>query len=77
MIPLAVIGVLNSVVSLWYYAKIVREMFLRDPLKSTPLQTATGAKLLLLALLIPILVMGVYWSPVIAVAGEAFQLILP
>jgi len=77
MVPLAVIGVLNSVVSLWYYVKIIREMFLRDPLKPVPLLTGAGDKVLLLALMIPIFVMGVYWSPIIAVAGEAFQLVLP
>jgi NADH-quinone oxidoreductase subunit N len=77
MMPLAVIGVLNSVVSLWYYAKIVREMFLRDPVKTAPIPTNLGAKLFLLALVIPILVMGVYWTPVIAVAGQAFHFVLP
>ncbi|MFH1011985.1 MAG: NADH-quinone oxidoreductase subunit N, partial [bacterium] len=77
MMPLAVIGVLNSVVSLWYYAKIVREMFLRDPVKTTPIFVSLGAKVLLLALVIPILIMGVYWTPIIAIAGQAFQLVLP
>jgi NADH:ubiquinone oxidoreductase subunit 2 (subunit N) len=57
--------------------KIIREMFLRDPVKTTPITTNLGAKILLLALMIPIFVMGVYWSPIIAVAGEAFQLVLP
>ncbi|MBU1707319.1 NADH-quinone oxidoreductase subunit N [bacterium] len=77
MIPLAIIGVLNSVVSLWYYVKVVREMFLRDPLKSEPIPEGVGTKLLLLFLVIPILVMGVYWSPIIAIAGEAFKLVAP
>lgn len=76
MIPLAVIGVLNSVVSLWYYVKIVREMFLRDPLKPAPIVAGIGPKALLLGLVIPILVLGVYWSPIIAIAGEAFELVL-
>ncbi len=77
MIPLAVIGVLNSVVSLWYYVKIIREMFLRDPLKETPISEGVGGRALLLILVIPILVMGVYWSPVIAIAGAAFKLVSP
>ncbi len=77
MIPLAIIGILNSGVSLWYYVKIVREMFLRDPLKSEPIPEGVGTKLLLLFLVVPIVVMGVYWSPIIAIAGEAFKLVAP
>jgi NADH-quinone oxidoreductase subunit N len=77
MIPLAVIGVLNSVVSLWYYVKIIREMFLRDPVKTTPIFEGVGGRALLLVLVIPILVMGVYWSPIIAIAGAAFKLVSP
>lgn len=77
MIPLAIIGILNSVVSLWYYAKIVREMFLRDPVKPEPILIGLGDKLLLLLLVIPTVVMGVYWSPIIAVAGKAIKMVTP
>jgi NADH-quinone oxidoreductase subunit N len=60
----AVVGVLNSVVSLFYYARVLRAMFLEtgestEPTKVRPVFSATG-----LALAVPTLLLGVYWGPV-------------
>jgi len=60
---LAVVGVLNSVVSLYYYANVVRQMFLEKPLLETPLpggSVLTGVLGLLAAIT---LVLGLYWAP--------------
>lgn len=64
---LAIIGVANSVVSLYYYARIFRYMFLREPDKDKMamipiLKTET---MLLLLLLIPTIVFGLYFAPVV------------
>lgn len=61
---LAVVGVVNSVISLFYYARVVRAMFLEqgertEPTTVRPLFGATSA-----ALAIPVLLLGVYWAPV-------------
>jgi hypothetical protein len=45
--------------------------------KTTPIFEGVGGRALLLVLVIPILVMGVYWSPIIAIAGAAFKLVSP
>lgn len=69
---LAIIGALNSVISLYYYARVVRNMFLRDPegrsesLAFTPPQLA-----ILLILLIPTLVFGLYFSPIVDFANAS------
>jgi NADH-quinone oxidoreductase subunit N len=60
----AVVGMLNSVVSLFYYARVVRTMYLEKPERqqTTEVRRLFGATTLLLA--VPTLVMGVYWAPV-------------
>ncbi len=60
----AVVGVLNSVISLFYYARVVRAMFLEkgdrtEPTMVRPLFGATSV-----ALAVPTLVLGIYWAPV-------------
>jgi NADH-quinone oxidoreductase subunit N len=68
---LAVIGGLNSVVSLYYYARVLRAMFLEGDGGEAE-TTETGGllgsiaplyKVLLVALTVPTLVLGIYWTP--------------
>jgi NADH-quinone oxidoreductase subunit N len=72
---LAVIGVLNSVVSLFYYAKVVRVMFLDRPDGGEGLVTvdlANGA--LLGALTVATVVLGLFWGPLKDFADRSTQL---
>ena len=63
---LAVVGALNSVISLYYYVRVLRNMFLRDPEKdSGPLHFSFPQIALLLVLLIPTLLLGLYFGPVV------------
>ncbi len=59
---LAVVGALNSVVSLFYYMRIARAMYFTpgsgEPIRLAPLHTAV-----LVLLAVPTLALGVYWSP--------------
>jgi NADH-quinone oxidoreductase subunit N len=60
---LAVVGVINSVISLYYYARIVRAMYLEET--EAPALTVRGvfaSTSFLLA--VPTLLLGVYWAPV-------------
>ena len=72
---LAVIGVLNSVVSLYYYVKIIRNMYLRD-VESTKsklvFSPVTIAIVLLLA--VPTLLFGVYFTPIIEWANYSMNI---
>ncbi len=67
---LAFIGVANTVVSLYYYVRVIRDMFLYDPLPEVAaaaprpafrLDNLAGA--LSLVTLIPTLVLGLFWGP--------------
>ncbi|HEY4613106.1 MAG TPA: NADH-quinone oxidoreductase subunit N [Bacteroidota bacterium] len=69
---LAVIGALNSVVSLYYYVRVVRNMFLRDPEGSSEPVVVPAAQLaILLALVIPTLVLGLYFGPLVDLANAS------
>ena len=68
---LAVLGVLNSVVSLYYYAYVIKVMFLNQPEKQDAIQVPLYNKVLIWILLIPTLVMGLYWNPVINFAENS------
>jgi NADH-quinone oxidoreductase subunit N len=60
----AVVGVLNSVVSLFYYARVIRAMYLETGTSTEPttVRPIFGATSLVLA--VPTLLLGVYWAPV-------------
>ncbi len=69
---LAIVAALNSVVSLYYYARIVRTMYLDQPLKSDPVMTTdwhSGAFAGVLA--VGTIVFGVYWRPLIDLADKS------
>lgn len=76
MITVAVIAVLNSVVSLYYYIRVLKHMYLVKP-KIQPVEIIPGLtqKLLVLLLVIPVLVFGVYFSPVVELAKNCVALL--
>ncbi len=69
MWALAIIGIANAVVSLFYYVRIIRDMFLYDPdvalveLDGGGFKLGTLTSVLLLVTIVPTLVLGVYWGP--------------
>lgn len=64
---LAVIAALNSAVSLYYYVKVVKAMYLegipRHGGEAVPLRVGGHFALLLFVCLLPTLLFGVYWQP--------------
>ncbi len=72
---LALIGIINSVVSLYYYARIVKAMYLakveeESSISISPLYTA-----LLAILVIPTILFGVYWTPLSRFINESMRFI--
>jgi NADH-quinone oxidoreductase subunit N len=70
---LAVIGVLNSAVSLFYYARIIKAMYLEETTDDRPLAVPAIYTGLLVALAVPVLVLGIYWAPLVRWAAAAFS----
>ncbi len=73
---LAVVGAINSVISLYYYARVFRNMFLRDPEGPTAVVTIGRAQtVLLLVLLVPTLLFGLYFSPLVDLANASMMMV--
>lgn len=71
---LAVVGVLNSVVSLYYYARIVRTMFLDFPDGSeTVISVDPRNRAVLGCLMVLTILLGVYWAPLIDFADRSIR----
>ncbi len=71
---LALIGVGNTVVSLYYYMRIVKAMVLeKADVERPPVLWSPADGLLLLVLVVPTIVLGIYWSPLIRFVTVALQ----
>ena len=64
---LAVIGLLNSVVSLYYYARIIKAMFLETSDETETISFSRGNLALLVVFVVPTLVIG-FWNTVYEVS---------
>ncbi|MBK8251528.1 MAG: NADH-quinone oxidoreductase subunit N [Polyangiaceae bacterium] len=60
----AVVGVVNSVISLFYYSRVMRAMYLEKSEKTEPTQVRKLFNAASILLAVPTLVLGVYWGPV-------------
>ena len=56
-------GAINSVISLYYYLKVVKVMFLDGEKKDVILQPELPMFTLLMVTVIPSMLLGIYWSP--------------
>ena len=72
---LALVGVLNSVVSLYYYASVARAMFLDPaPADAPALHTKPAYAVLACCLAAPTILLGVYWRPLADFAAASVSL---
>ncbi len=72
MITVAVIALLNSVVSLYYYIRVLKHMYLDRPEGEVQIfKVSMGSSVILLILLIPVLVLGVYFTPLVDLAKQS------
>ena len=71
---LALVGVINSVISLYYYARVVRTMFLDFPTgRELPVTVGAHNGVLMWTLSAATVVLGIYWAPVIALADRSLH----
>ncbi len=69
---LVAVAGLATIISLFYYIRVVRNMFLVDPEESSePVILDYGSTAILVLLLIPVLLLGVYFTPIVTWAKDA------
>ena len=72
---LAIVGALNSVVALYYYMRVLRNVFLRggEP-TATPLVVGRLENVIVLVLLVPTLLLGLYFTPLADLAQASVKM---
>ncbi len=74
---LALIGILNSVVSLYFYVKVIRNMWLRGvDNENTPITFSTASQVMVYVLGILTIFFGLYFTPVIRWAEHSVSLFI-
>lgn len=76
LVWLAVIAVLNSAISLYYYVRVIRTMYVEDGDTDARLDVPLGAKVAVGVCLVAILFIGFWAQPVIDASMEAAQVML-
>ena len=77
-IMLAVVGIFNSVVSLYFYARVLRAMYFEKPSDSpTEYAQRNPAAVLAVVLAIPVLILGIFWQPLATLANWSAGAFLP
>jgi len=77
MIAVAVIAVLNSVVSLYYYIRVLKHMFINEAKGEVPqIKTSASDIVFVLILLIPTLILGLYFTPMVDFAQSCLNILV-
>ena len=71
----AVVGVVNSVISLFYYARVMRAMYLEKGERTEPTLVRPIFGATTFALAVPTLVLGIYWGPVYDFVSSSLTMI--
>lgn len=76
MITLSVIALLNSVVSLYYYIRVLKNMFLVRPDETPVLFTVSTGNVVAVCLLVaPVILLGLYFSPLVTLAKNSISIL--
>jgi NADH-quinone oxidoreductase subunit N len=73
-IALAILGVLNSAVSLYYYARIVKAMFLDQPANTEKIPVPRSYNVLMAVLVAGVIVFGVYFDGLRRIAASSMSM---
>ncbi len=76
MIAVAVIALLNSVVSLYYYVRVLKHLFISEAENEIPTLKVTPSDIVfILILVIPTLVLGLYFTPMVEFAKSSIGML--
>ncbi|MBN1446871.1 MAG: NADH-quinone oxidoreductase subunit N, partial [Bacteroidetes bacterium] len=75
---LAIIGVINSAISLYYYARVLRNMYLREPMNGddSPIHFSPLVIVITILFIVPNIVFGLYFGPLVSYAQQSIRLFL-
>lgn len=76
MVAVAIIALLNTVVAYYYYVRVLKNLFLvqHEPVVDK-IEVSFGNKIILFALLIPVFVLGVYFTPLVTLAKNSIAML--
>ncbi len=76
MVAVAIIALLNTVVAYYYYVRVLRNLYLvQHESNFGKIEVSFGNKIILFALLIPVLVFGVYFTPLVTLAQNSIAML--
>jgi NADH-quinone oxidoreductase subunit N len=76
MIAVAVIALLNTVVSLYYYIRVLKHLFLTKPEKETvTIAVSVPNKIFVSLLFVTVLVLGIYFTPLVDAAKSCMVIL--
>jgi len=76
LVWLAAIGVVNSVVSAYYYLRVVKVMYLTPAAEETPITSGLPLRVAVVATSAAVLLLGVYPTPLLELAKSAAKVIV-
>ncbi|HEY7751789.1 MAG TPA: NADH-quinone oxidoreductase subunit N [Ignavibacteriaceae bacterium] len=76
MIAVAIIALLNTVVAYYYYVRVLKNLYLVkiDNQESSSIRVSFGNIIIILILLIPVMVFGIYFTPLVNLAQSSISL---
>ena len=72
---LALIGIVNSVISLYYYARVIKAMYFSKGEGEGPIAISPLYSFLMGILMVPTILFGVYWAPLARFVEQALGLL--
>ncbi len=64
-VALAIVAALNTAISLYYYVRIVRAMFIDEPVGDIVVRPRVGYQIMLGAFSAALLLFGIWWTPIV------------
>ena len=76
---LALVGILNSVVSLYYYARVLKNMYLREAPNGdeSPIHFSAMTVVTVILFIIPNILLCFYFQPFLSFAQRSVAILLP
>ncbi len=75
-VGLAIIGVLNSAASVYYYLNVTVKIYMKEPVRDISLISSTAMTVALVVAVVGVLAVGIYPSPYLQLARQAVKMLI-